>query len=300
MTGAKVRSKSRKCRWSPTCVGKGRELAGHFDRQRVEPFGVWISAARQMRDQRLETVHDLKQQIIVDLGDASGAGGGKDACRERLPPMVKQPLQFGDQCGQSGHRAADEAGGNVTVVQHNVAIRPDLDDPRETEREKTGPLVCGEGKAQAQLADPEDRSALASGIGVGGFVFELPVTRGRFGSFEQINVEPATVTHRQNEVYDAVACVIGDLNGRRVIDILGDGERRAILKNSPARAEAEFADGQKLTIDLELRYSPRVRRELGDARTHQLLDIAVLLLKVLRPKEHAFGPNYLIVPRHNA
>jgi len=128
----------------------------------------------------------------------------------------------------------------------------------------------------------------------------LPITRGRFGSFEQINVEPATVTHRQNEVYDAVACVIGDLNRRWVIDILGDGERRTILKNSPARAEAELAYGQKLTIDLELRYSPRVGCELGDARTHQLLDIAVLLLKVLRPKEHAFGPNYFIVPRHNA
>ena len=58
------------------------------------------------------------------------------------------------------------------------------------------------------------------------------------------------------------------LNRRWVIDILGDGERRTILKNSPARAEAELAYGQKLTIDLELRYSPRVGCQLGDAHQH--------------------------------
>jgi hypothetical protein len=84
-----------------------------------------------------------------------------------------------------------------------------------------------------------------------------------------------------------------------MIGILGNAEGRAILEDAAAGDDAELADGEQIAVDLEVDDAPGMRAHAVDAAAHQLLDIAVELLEMLRPKEHSLGPDDLVIPMHD-
>src|SRR5262249_38133396 len=85
-----------------------------------------------------------------------------------------------------------------------------------------------------------------------------------------------------------------------MIDILRNVEGRAVLDHTAARRQGELPGGQQLAIDLEFGETPSMRSQAADAAAHPLFDIAVEVLEVLRAKEHAFGPDDLVIPGHDS
>ena len=63
-------------------------------------------------------------------------------------------------------------------------------------------------------------------------------------------------------------------------------------------AQAELADAQKIPLDLDLGEAPAVRDERLAPRLDVALEVAILLLKVLRLEEQPLGPDDFVVGRH--
>ena len=69
--------------------------------------------------------------------------------------------------------------------------------------------------------------------------------------------------------------------------------------NTPAtRRSADLADAQKIAFELDLREAPAVRDERMAPRLDVALEVALLLLEVLRLQEQPFGPDDSVMGRH--
>src|SRR5215467_11918586 len=83
-----------------------------------------------------------------------------------------------------------------------------------------------------------------------------------------------------------------------MIRFLGNGEGGPVFEDAATALDREPAGEQQLAIDPELRDAPGMRRQPRDARTYQPIGVAVALLEMLRPEEHAFRPNDLVIVGH--
>ena len=69
--------------------------------------------------------------------------------------------------------------------------------------------------------------------------------------------------------------------------------------NTPASTpQPDLADAQKIALELDLGEAPAVRDERPAARLDVALEVALLLLEVLRLQEQPFGPDDAVMGRH--
>jgi hypothetical protein len=55
---------------------------------------------------------------------------------------------------------------------------------------------------------------------------------------------------------------------------------------------------RQIVVDFEMRKAPGIWRDLANAVLKEALDIAVVLLKMMRPEEQTFRPKDLAGPGH--
>ncbi len=87
---------------------------------------------------------------------------------------------------------------------------------------------------------------------------------------------------RHGETDQLIAHLRADLERRRQRLVLRHREWRAIGKHAARAAQAELADGEQIALDLHFGEAPGIRAQPGDAPFQVSLQIAFLLLEMLR------------------
>ena len=81
-----------------------------------------------------------------------------------------------------------------------------------------------------------------------------------------------------------------------MVRVFRNRERRPIRKDTAAGRYCKLPGLKQVVIDGQLGEAPRMRAQTVDTSADQSLEIAVRLLEMLRPKEHALGPDDFISP----
>jgi hypothetical protein len=217
---------------------------------------------------------------------------------QRLAAMVKQALKLGDVAAQHRRGRAIETGRDVVLVEHDLLVGPDLDDARGTEANVPGPLVGLEGETKPQLADLDRGDAFGPGNRIAGLEFVRAIARHRLLGVALDEILGARLARRQRQIDDAVPGVLGHLERRRMVGVVGQAEGRAVLQNAVARGERELAERQQVVVDRQFPDAPGVRPQAADLAADQLFDVAVVLLKMLWLQKQTFGPDDFVVPGH--
>ena len=103
---------------------------------------------------------------------------------------------------------------------------------------------------------------------------------------------------RQRQPGDLAGGIFRHFDCRRQRRVVRHGEGRAVRHHADGAPEADAALLCQVAVDLEHREPPRIGRDVPDTILQQILEIAIVLLQMMRPQEQAFGPDDLTVPRH--
>jgi len=106
----------------------------------------------QVRSEGLEPIDDLQQREVRPLGDPA-APRSADPGGQRLPTMVQQPQQLADESGQPRTGLAVYTGRNVGIIQHDLLVRPTLQDPHQPGVGESVAVVPLQQEAQIEGAD---------------------------------------------------------------------------------------------------------------------------------------------------
>ena len=85
-----------------------------------------------------------------------------------------------------------------------------------------------------------------------------------------------------------------------MVDLLGNREGRAIGQHTRRFGDCDLARPQQAGVEAQRLKAPPVPDQPAHRRPHQALGIAILLLEVLGPEEHALGPDDSVLEGHGA
>ncbi len=122
--------------------------------------------------------------------------------------------------------------------------------------------------------------------------------RHRLDQLGRRGFDAAGLARRQLQVHDGVARAVRQVDRLGMVDVAGHVERRAVRHDPGGRAHGELAERQHVGVEVELRQPPAERAHGPGAGAHQAVEVAVLLLEVLRLEEQAFRPDNLVLPVH--
>ena len=108
----------------------------------------------------------------------------------------------------------------------------------------------------------------------------------------------ARLAHRQGEIHDRVARRLRQVQRRRLVGLVWQRERRAVLEHTRRLRQRKTPGRQQVAIHRHLRQAPGMGPQRRGALARQRLQPAVLLLEMLRAQEHAFLPDHAVGPRH--
>src|SRR6185503_8509116 len=100
--------------------------------------------------------------------------------------------------------------------------------------------------------------------------------------------------HHQPDVMTGGALRHNDRSGKRAVR--RQVERRSVRQNAGRPAQAEFVLLGKIAINLDLREAPGIGGCMTDSAFNEVLEIAVVLLKMMRSEKQAFRPDDLAIP----
>src|SRR6185437_10072142 len=98
--------------------------------------------------------------------------------------------------------------------------------------------------------------------------------------------------------HDLIAQLRADLERWRQGIGIRHGEGCAVGKHTACPAQRELADREQVALDLELHESPRIRTQSAHAALDVVLEVALLLLEMLRAQKQPFGPDNSILLGH--
>ncbi len=215
---------------------------------------------------------------------------------------MEEPLQLREKSHQGLLRRAIERGRDIAVVDHDILVGAHLDDAGKAEAHISRALARLEEIAQAQLADLHRCFGIHAGDAVDDLHLACAIARADIGAAADRagaqGLDAAGLTHGKRQIDHRVARIFRQIERRRVIGILGNTERRAVIENAATMCYREFPDGEELAVELDALDAPGMRADAADAPAHEMLYIAIELLEMLRPEEHALGPNDFIIPGH--
>src|SRR5262249_17262417 len=114
-----------------------------------------------------------------------------------------------------------------------------------------------------------------------------------------IYLELSGTPQGNRQVQDFVADVPINIDRCRHRRIVGHLKGRAVGKDSGETRQSKLADSQKIPLDLDLGEAPGVSSECLATSLDVALEVAILLLKVLRLKEESLGPDDFVGNRHS-
>jgi hypothetical protein len=103
----------------------------------------------------------------------------------------------------------------------------------------------------------------------------------------------------QSQIDDGVSGVDGNIDGQRIRIAGAVVEGRAVGEYASSIVHRHFADAQCRLIDFQMEEAPEQASRGFAARLDEPLQVAILLLKMLRPQEHPFRPDDFAVPGHD-
>ena len=282
---------------TPLAGGEGTELAGQGHQFAVQLLRVQRAHAGQVTGEGLGAVDQLQQQEVGDFRGAPGAG-----CHhppgEGFAALVEQAQQLLGE-GRQGRRGGNvEYRRQVVLVQAQGLVRALLADPRDAHRGVFAEAVALGQQAERLAAQGHRGAALEGGIVVAHFLHLADVAGAAEGLALLYRVAGADPLQRQAEVDDAIAQAFLDIQRRRRRIVGGDVERRTIRQHAAGADDGQLALGQQGIVQLQLGKAPAARQERAAAAIHQGFQVAVVLLEMLWPQEHAFGPHHAVIPGH--
>ena len=254
-----------------------------------------VGRAVEVLEHRDLPVEQLQHQIVDALQAAARCGIGGIA-RQLLQLVVDPADDAADPAVDDRMGRADQHRRHEFVVEQDVAVA-DFEDARDPEAEIAGlrglaQLEGEPGKRDVDLLlDAQRRGRVDEGLGAAHVAA---------GAVIRSVVDLARVRRRDRHGEP------GDLARRRIghVDRLGDRavggnvERRAVRHHAGGAAHRELALLREVAVDFEMREAPRIGRRVAHPAFQQVLDVAVVLLQMMRSEEQALGPEYLAVPRH--
>src|SRR6185369_1416579 len=103
---------------------------------------------------------------------------------------------------------------------------------------------------------------------------------------------------RQREHDQLIPDIGADVHSERRRIEMRKIEWCAVGEDAARRGDLDLAQGSRRMIELELREAPVISLRRARTRLQQSLEVAIMLLKMLRLKEHPFRPDDLIIPGH--
>ena len=153
-------------------------------------------------------------------------------------------------------------------------------------------------QARAQRSHFERRRIAAAGRGIGHLELANLLPDEFVGQRCSCRFELARPAQRHRQVEALVANVRGDVDRRRQWIVVRHPEGGAVRKDPCQAPQPDLADLQEVAFELELGEAPAVWHESLASRLDVPLEIAVLLLKVLRLQEQPLGPDDAVMGRH--
>src|SRR6185436_9650850 len=114
-----------------------------------------------------------------------------------------------------------------------------------------------------------------------------------------VHFELAGAAERHGEKQELIADVRPDIERRRQRLVLGHPKRCAVGEHAGGPPQAELADGEKVALELDLGKTPTVCIERLTAVLDVALEVAILLLEVLRLQEEPLRPDDSVMRRHS-
>ena len=183
-------------------------------------------------------------------------------------------------------------------MKDDLLVRAHLHDTGQTQAEVAFPGFRLEREAKPKLAHVKCHGRVRALGGIAYLVFVATNPSDRFRVLRDAYFCATGMAHRQRHIDRAVAGVLGQVQGRGMIHVEGNIEGGTVLENASALRYREFPNTQEFMVDPKLGDAPSVGPQCCDPLADQVLEIAVLLLKMLGLKEHAFRPHHFVVPRH--
>ena len=204
---------------------------------------------------------------------------------------VIRPLQLGEKAGDRRLRGAVEAGCDEFVVQRHRKVGPHLDDHCQRQQRIAGGRRAGNQIAQPGTADFQRGVCETAAIRVGRLALRAPVARARILAPLAACLESALLAQWHGQIYGGAAFAACQLQRRRRIGVVRNGERRAVRHRTAAGADSELSDMEHVAIDCQLGHAPAMRLDVAHGRLHQPLCPTIGLLKMLDAEEHALAPH---------
>ena len=131
---------------------------------------------------------------------------------------------------------------------------------------------------------------IVAGVGVSHFSVVRGEARKHVGLLRTARLDVVTGDQRQRQKNRRVAGVRRYVQRQR-FGVAAEFEQAAVRKNPRGLADHQFAHVEELQVDLQIEETPGVTAQQLGAGFHLVIVIAIVVLEVLRPQQHAFLPN---------
>ena len=278
---------------SPLMRGEGREFAGDPQQRFVKALGMDVFRRAKMLERRDFAVEALQDQIVGALQAA--AGGRVARVARKLVELVADPADDAVEPAFDGRmRGADEHRRRELLVEHQGAVMH-LDDARDREADIARLRGLADLVSEARISDLD---FLLDAEVRGGIDHRLGADHVAGGVFRLLGADLAKIVgarrHGEPDQLAGGRLRRRDRRGRRTLG--GKVEQPAVRHDARRPAQRELALLGKIPVDLERRESPGIGRYMARAAFERVFEIAVALLKMVRPKKQALRPMNFRVP----
>jgi hypothetical protein len=217
---------------------------------------------------------------------------------QRFAALMQQTDEIVDESGEPSRHAIVETWRAVVAFEHDAVIGQALDDARDAQHRIRIGHIGFEREAHAQLADLHQRRRGIRIVAVAHFQFGYAMPREIFFVLVVARFRDARSAHGQRQRDQRIARAFRNIERLGQIVVGGQIERRAVGHHARARQQRDLAELEQLLVDLERGQPPAIRTQSRSPRFQLRLQIAVVLLQMLRLQEHPLRPDDFAVPGH--
>jgi len=252
---------------------------------------------RQVGVEGLQAVDGLEQHEVGDLRRPAPAGGAHPR-RQGLAPVAQHAHHLGHQARQARMGPDGHAGRQEGLVERHPPVRLALLDAQGGDAHVAAALLPLEHQPQAQPPHLDPGGLALGAGGVAHLHLAGEVAGHHLGVVVGAHLAAAGTARRHGQVDDLVVGVLGHVQGQGGVVLARHVEGGAVGQHPHGPGQCHLAQGQQLGVQLQAQEPPAEGPDGGAARADQVLDVAVLLLEVVRPQEQPLRPDDLVGPGH--
>jgi hypothetical protein len=189
---------------------------------------------------------------------------------------------------------------NEILVEDDLLVRPAFNDLAERHAGVGLGDVARQHQPRAERPHLEQRRVSCAGRRIAGLHLAhiMPDQFVRPGVAVRLELTRAPQRHRP--IQDLIADVRSDVDRFRQRIVVGHLKRRAVGEHAREATQRDLADAEQIPFEFDLGETPAVRDERTAPRLNIALEVALLLLEVLRLQEQPLRPNHAVMGRQCA